>query len=369
MKCKLCEARLLEYLYGELGEEDAAAMERHLEASEPCRREYEGLVSVLETVAEAEEAGPPPAVHTRIMGHAEEAEPGRRSLWAWMFRPAVTTAVIGAIAGGVYFTSLRHKPPSYLDERILSEESLLGKSKLRSTPSPPEKKGHAPRDDSLLRKSKGHSVPPSSSAKVDLPRREAKEEGFLAGLAEPPVGVEQEEAAQEHFRALEKSERRMPARPSRLEEPFIAADAMDTALAPARKKAWVPPAEEDPALEGGVERARGPAYGTRAAPMALRASPDMDLVAEKKQVPDTIARALDLASEGNCADAKERVEAYATNHPKEEACGAGWLEVARCYEKKGDTKASREMAEKALAIPAHESDARAFIDSLPSSAE
>ncbi len=123
MKCKLCEDKILEYLYGELGEEEAAAMERHLEASDACRQAYEGFASVLETVAEAGEEGPSPALHTRIMGHAEEARPARRSFWAWMFRPAVTTAVIGAVAAGVYFTSLRHKPPSLLDERTLSEES------------------------------------------------------------------------------------------------------------------------------------------------------------------------------------------------------------------------------------------------------
>jgi hypothetical protein len=59
------------------------------------------------------------------------------------------------------------------------------------------------------------------------------------------------------------------------------------------------------------------------------------------------------------------VETYSTARPKEEASGAGWLEVARCFAKKGDTEAAREMAEKALDIPAHESEARAFLDSLP----
>ena len=38
MICKLCEDKLIEYLYGELSEEDAAAMKQHLEASAACRQ-------------------------------------------------------------------------------------------------------------------------------------------------------------------------------------------------------------------------------------------------------------------------------------------------------------------------------------------
>jgi Tfp pilus assembly protein PilF len=99
--------------------------------------------------------------------------------------------------------------------------------------------------------------------------------------------------------------------------------------------------------------------------MALSASPDRDLAYEKAPVPQAIARALDLASEGQCDEAGQQVETYTTDHPKEEISGAGWLEIARCYEKKGDTKAAREMAEKALEIPAYESEARALLATLP----
>ena len=347
MKCKLCEDKLLEYLYGELGEEDASAMEQHLEASEACRQTYEGFASVLDTVAEEGEEGPSPALHTRIMGHAEEVRPGRRSLWAWMFRPAVTTAVIGAVAAGVYFTTLRHKPPSYLDERILSEESLLGKS--------------------LVEKSKQRSTPPSSIAKVGSPKKEAMDEAFLARLAEPPATIEQEEAAPELSEALEKSAPVLLARPPEAKSPFMAAGSMDEELAraPARMKAGAPPAEEGRAVVRGEDRAPGPAYGTRAQPMALQASPDRDLALVDTPVPPAIARAMDFASEGECTEAGQQVEAYTKEHPKEKASGAGWLEVARCHAKKGDTKAAREMAEKALEIPAYESEARTFLDTLP----
>ncbi len=347
MKCKLCEDKLLEYLYGELGEEEAAAMERHLEASEACRQAYEGFASVLDAVAEEGEEGPSPALHTRIMGHAEEARPARRAFWAWMFRPAVTTAVIGTVAAGVYFTTLRHKPPSYLDERILSEKSLLGKS--------------------LVEKSKQRSTPPSSRPMVDSPLKLAKDEAFLArpAASEPPDAIEQEEAAPELSEALDKLDPVMRARPPEAKTQYMAVGSMDGELAPAqaRKKSDAIPAEEDRAVAGGMEREASQAYGARAVP--LSAPPGRDLAYEAAPVPPAIEQALDLASEGQCAEAGKRLETFTNEHPKQKASGAGWLEVARCHAKKGDIKAAREMAEKALEIPAYESESRAFLASLP----
>ena len=316
MKCKLCDDKLMEYLYGELGDEDAAAMEKHLEASDACRRIYEGFASVLETVGETDEDEPAAALHTRIMGHAEEAGPERGSFWAWMFRPAMTTAVIGAVAAGVYFTSLRYKPPSLLDERVFSEESLIRETKPRSTP-------------------------PSSRAKVDELKKEAKKKGFLTGLAEPPAPIEQEE--------------------------------------PVPKPQEIP--EKKSQVAGTIREAPSPSYKVKAVPMRLSAptgrelesarapvseeiSQANDLADEDTPVPDAIANARDLASEGKCVEAGKRVDAYATDHPTDKASGIGWLEVAHCYAKKGDTETAREMAEKALHIPAYESEARAFLDSL-----
>jgi len=289
MKCKLCEDKLLEYLYGELGKEDAAAMEKHLEASDACRQAYEGFASVLETVAGENEEGPSPALHTRVMGHVAENRPARRSSWAWMFRPAVTTAVIGAVAAGVYFTALRHKPPSYPDERLLSEQSPVRKSTQRSAPQP-------------------------SLAKVDALKKEATEKG---------------------------------------------------APAQERKKVQAVPAEEDHAVPGGTEGAPSPTSETRAVPMAVSSSQGRDLAYEEAPVPSAIQQTLNLASEGQCVKAGKVIETYATDHPKEKASGSGWLEVARCFSREGDTKAARETAERALEIPAYESEARDFLDSLP----
>jgi len=367
MKCKLCEDKLLEYLYGELGEEEATAMEQHLEASEPCRRVYDGFASVLETVDEEGEEGPSPALHTRIMGHAEEARPGRRSFWAWMFRPAVTTAVIGAVAAVVYFTSLRHKPPSLLDERTLSEESLVGKWKQRSAPPSSISKKGSPKKEAKDEAFLARLAEPPSNVKVDSPGKEAEEQGFLAKLAEsePRQTTAQEAAAPERLEAQEKSDPVPRARPAEKKSQFVAAGSMDEELAPAqaRKKSDTVPSEEDRAVAGEMERQASQAYGARAVP--LSAPPGRDLTVSDTPIPPTIARAMDLALEGECIEAGKRVEAYATDHPKEKASGAGWLEAARCYAKQGDTEAARKMAEEALKIPAYESEARTFLDTLP----
>ncbi len=393
MKCELCEDKLLEYLYGELGEEDAAAMGRHLEASDACRQAYEGFASVLDTVAEEGEEGPSPALHTRIMGHAEEARPGRRSLWAWMFRPAVTTAVIGAVAAGVYFTSLRHKPPSLLDERTLSEQSPVRKLKQRSTPPSSGAKVDALKKEA---KDKGFLTSPAespSNAKVDSLGKEADDQGFPARLAEsePRQTIEREEAASEPFEVPEKKgsvritppsgrrDRSVPmnsldedfalerARPPEKKSQFTAVGSVDEELAPAPplRKSDAKPADEDRAVAGGMERAPSPPHETRAVPRALSTAPGRVLTYEEAPVPDAIAQAQDLASKGQCIEAGKIVEAYTTDHPKEKASGAGWLEVAHCHEKKGDTKAAREIAEKALEIPDYKSEARAYLDSLP----
>jgi hypothetical protein len=318
MKCKLCEDKLLEYLYGELGKEDAAAMEKHLEASDACRQAYEGFASVLETVAGENEEGPSPALHTRIMGHVAENRPARRSSWAWMFRPAVTTAVIGAVAAGVYFTALRHKPPSYLDERLLSEQSPVRKSTQRSAP-------------------------------------------------QPPGGIEREEAASEPFEEPEKKGSAKVTPPPGRQDRSVPTNSLDEELAPAqeRKKVQAVPAEEDHAVPGGTEGAPSPTSETRAVPMAVSSSQGRDLAYEEAPVPSAIEQTLNLASEGQCVEAEKMIETYATDHPKEKASGSGWLEVARCFSREGDTKAARETAEKALEIPAYESEARAFLDSLP----
>jgi hypothetical protein len=142
---------------------------------------------------------------------------------------------------------------------------------------------------------------------------------------------------------------------------------MDRELSPAQalNESDAGPADEDGSVAGGMQRAPSPARETRQEPMALSASSGRGLAYEDTPVPDAIAQARDLASKGQCAEAGKVVQAYSNEHPGEKASGAGWLEAARCHAKKGDTKAAREMAEKALEIADYESEARTFLDTLP----
>jgi anti-sigma factor RsiW len=353
MKCELCEDKLLEYLYGELGEEDAAVMAKHLEASEACRRAYQGFASVLETVAEADEEAPAAALHTRIMGHAEEARPVRRSLWAWMFRPAVTTAVIGAITAGVYFATSRHKPPSYRNDRIVSEQSLLRKAKEERASAPPR-------------------------ATMEGREKEAEDQAFPERLAASPRTLGKGRAAPEQQTVSEERKARMFAGSAEQEEPALEEDRMDEELVyrSVEDKAASIPSHVQQDVEDKDDSDLRTAPESLALPGTPQSTPEANLVSVKRQLPEPIeeVRGLaeevrGLAEEGNCSDAEKQVEACASAKPKDPACGGGWLEVARCFSKKGDTDAARRVAKKALAFPSSAKEAQAFLESLPSSAE
>ncbi len=347
MTCKLCEDKLIEYLYGELSEEDAAAMRQHLEASAACRQAYEDFASVLEAVSRVEEEeGPPSALHTRIMGHAQEAGAKRRSFWAWILRPAVTTAVIGAITAGVYFATLRHRPPSFRDERIVLEKSSPAKSEHRG------------------------ALPPSGAgAKVDPRAKEAGRDQALsaARYTKPSSPVEELGPVPEKQEVPEKKQWVYGSSHEQVTGP-LEEDAMDqerpAAPAPADRKGEPIPPETYRALSGSAD-----SLG-RSEPKSLRffrAPPPSSVqtrVSLKEPIPKPIEGALDLASKGRCAEAEEQVGAYAAEHPGEAGCGTGWLEAARCYLKKNDPGAARKAAEKALQIQASEKEARAFLDSL-----
>jgi len=343
MECKLCEDKLLEYLYGELNEEDAAAMEKHLEASEECRQAAKSFRSVLDTVTGVEEEGLPPLVRTRIMGHAEEAVSKRRSFWSWMFRPAVTTVVIGAITAGVYYTTIRVKPTSYRQERIVAEESPLAKAKQRRALSP-------------------------SKIEVDSQQKEAKGQSFRARPPESYDLIEPEEAGPGKREALEKVTSPMLARPDAQEEPTLAEQRMDEERASriTVEKAESVPSDLPDAILGKADSDQEPARKGRVLYSNGLAHSRRDLASFKAPAPEPILGAMDLASEGQCAEAEKRVEAFSADHPEHPTCGVGWLEVARCFLKKGDVERAREAAQKALKLDSSAKEAQAFLESLPS---
>lgn len=343
MKCKLCEDKLLAFLYGELGEEDAASFKRHLEASESCRDEYDGLVCVLNTVRRVEEEGPPAGVHTRIMGHAEERRRRGRPFWTWVLRPAVTTLVIGVITAGVYFTTLRHRASVYLgegtdSERLLSEEAVPA------------------------------NLPPASEAQAPPSGKDAVSETLRA---KPPGPFNPDRGKTKTPSVVADEGLPGPASPGRQRIPFsreASRDEEQLVASPSMKAEALPPSEERAVAEG-LEGEAPPRSGVRSLPSALGAAQGQDLPSLAHRAPETIARALELASKKHCKEAEGNVQAFSTEHPGEESCGTAWLATARCFLEEGDLEAARETAEKALRFPAYADEAQAFLESLPPSGE
>jgi tetratricopeptide (TPR) repeat protein len=321
-------------------------MVEHLERSEECRDAAESFRSVLDTVTGVEEEGPPSFLHTRILGHAEEAGAKRRSFWSWMFRPAVTTVVIGAVTAGVYYSTIKYKPPSYRQERIVSEESSLAKSKQRRALPPP-------------------------TPEADSPKKEVERQSLRARPSESYGVIEQEEAEPGQRKTLERGTAPTLAFPDGLEEPTLAEGLMDEERvyrAEEEKTKSAAPLVPHTVL-GKADSAPRPARKSRVLPSASPLSSRRDLASFKAPFPESIVGALDLASKGQCEEAEKQVEAYAAEYPEQPASGDAWMELARCFLKKGDIEKARETAKKALKIRPHAQEAQAFLESLPSPAE
>ena len=126
MPCRLCDDKLLEFLYGELEEDERVAFEQHLEASEPCRNEYLQLKTARETVAAAPGEPVPPTLHTRVMAHATEqaGQSGRRPWWARISHPAAATVAVSLVAALVYVYTLKtgEDLPTYESPKLVLQD-------------------------------------------------------------------------------------------------------------------------------------------------------------------------------------------------------------------------------------------------------
>ena len=331
MKCELCEERLLEYLYGELPPEEANRMERHLAASEPCRQVAESFRSVLEAVRQVDEEHPPPALHTRIMAHAEEKKPTRadRRLWAWLLRPAVVSPLVLIAAAGLYLLTIRTPDPR------LERQELLG----RRPAAPKEERVRPPRRLDFAERSSA-PMPERKTAPASPLEKEIHEAPPLPrALPESSVlGLGAGEKAAGHAAPPSPPPASRPARANR--------DAEARFRAKASARAPLPRAEEDR-----VDNDAGAAGR---------------IVGQERLsgLNATRATAVDLASEGSCAEARARLEAHARAHPEDPVNGEAWLAVARCFADRGESEAARSAAEEALRAPASRLEAQAFLRAL-----
>lgn len=325
MGCKVCEEKLLEFLYGELKGADAAKMEEHLAASEPCRQVYRNFKATVDLLALQGEEPAPEQMYTRIMAHAEElADRAKARSWRWslLFRPALATAMVGVIAAGVYLYSLRNK--GTLETNIPPVVSEFPAKAFRES-RPVSEEGDRPIEHRELAKEKQEKSSADQSKGPAGPLRATARDEMLTG-----------EVAGRGGAALTE-----PPRRAGEAKPALQGDAETVARSPAVSMT-APAGVEGPALKEFAE-------------IAPRAA---------AQLPTALQEALVAAREGRCSEALPLVEDFADRFPSDESCGLVWLDLGRCFLREGDPEQARETASKALASPSHAEEAKIFLRSL-----
>jgi len=328
MGCKACEEKLLEYLYGELKGADAAKMEEHLAASEPCREVYRNFKATVELLAQQDEEPLPEQMCTRIMAHAEELADRARARprrWAWLFRPALVTAMVAVIAAGVYRYSLRTK--GAFETKSPHAVSEFPAQAFREAPSAPGE-GDKPME---------HREPAKEKEKEEKPAVVRSMQQQTSALQTTAMDeVLPQEAAGRGGSVLSE-----PPRPTGEAKLARKGDA---------ELAARPPAVSLPVPAGVAE----PAFQAEAEVAPRAAAP----------FPAALRKALELAGAGRCRDALPLMEDFAERFPSDEACGQAWIELGRCFQREGQADRAGEMARKALAFPAQAEEADALLRSL-----
>lgn len=101
MNCKRASSLMLDYLYGELDQKRALALENHLGVCKRCSGEFEAHKATVSAFAKLPVEEPGDAVTARIMNRAkaekEEARAARREWSAWYWRPALAAAAAAAL--------------------------------------------------------------------------------------------------------------------------------------------------------------------------------------------------------------------------------------------------------------------------------
>ena len=113
----LSEEQIVLHCYGDAS--DGPAIERHLEACEQCRAEFEHVKSLLAEIPPIEAPEPPAYLEEKVWLNVRDASPEKRpSGWAHVFSPskwAITAAmavvVIAAFLAGRHWRPEPAKPP------------------------------------------------------------------------------------------------------------------------------------------------------------------------------------------------------------------------------------------------------------------
>ncbi len=365
MSCKVCEDYLLEYLYGELDEENKALMDNHLGESSACRAIYQELLKVRGTAAGLHPGDPPEALHTRIMANAAEfqLQPPRRAGWSRMFRPVLTTAMVAIIASVVYFYTSPIQGPLEKKQIVLREAPFKEKEMFFSA-----ERSMAPKNDSVMvamNKGKaGKALQDESSVPTVIKPKEIKPRSKAAlelrsstAVTKDSLSAVKEDTAKEDF--LYKRMKPMSAGPEKIKSTKILE--RDNRLASHAYSKSGPQALS--LRRQGAEKSAGAKSIKEERGLISRTGPYLD--AESVAPPPAISSVVTLAGRGLCQEAHLEMDACIAENPDKAVCGPGWLALARCFHKKGEHESARKMALKALKIPVYSKEAEAFLLSLP----
>jgi hypothetical protein len=91
--------KLVDYLYGELSEEEAEAFERSLESDEALSSEVDGLSETLQTLRTVEAEDPSPHLDALILAHARQVADEEKEKRGW-FRKLLASPLAGLVAAG-----------------------------------------------------------------------------------------------------------------------------------------------------------------------------------------------------------------------------------------------------------------------------
>ncbi len=376
MPCKICEEKLLEYLYGELEEEERLLMERHLEESGPCREVLESYRTVREAAAGAQDEDIPTGLHTRLLAHAEEArgKKTKRSLRAWLLHPALATVAVAAVGAVVYVHTIRTQGEIPLYDRssmVLEPYSTPGEGEVEEYHSPYKLKDLQDPDaeeevfvTGHLEKKEAPSPPPppikEAIRRADAPAEQetrtamARTDTVKLGEARdstPRNRLFFEDGPEGSFKSVSKGE---PTKP-------LPSEPVSPKTHPSMKEAD----EADAGRPVGAPAAAGRRTKVRSRMAAAPLEMDSREISEKEARQLSLKRVERLTEEDRCDEARIWVYIFRARNPKDEETGRIWMKVARCFHRKGEHKEAEDAAREAMKTPSMVSEAETFLQSLP----
>lgn len=356
--------RLVDYLFDELSEEEAAAFEHGLEADAALHEEASALAEVLGTMRALEAEAPPPWLSAKVMAEARQvAEAAREAGWWPRLRKALYGPVGGLVGAGALALMLvvggqatlqRAAAPAreveYEPARPASPPQLAAKpaasGEAQEAPTPGDEAegraqddlgawgGGAPKqapapapalEDAPARRARGRSAPPASAPPRPAPKPTESKKDAVAKLELDAPEVREEKA------------KSGPA-PAPAPEPAMAEAEAPPAAAPAERSATRAPARAAEAPTADLAAGAAASAAPPAAPAAGASVADGSPEADERQAQAFVQAAWSEKARGEVGSAR-RVLAQAEQRLAGRVA-VGWVYLARARLEQGEGQAS-----------------------------